>query len=184
MSTKPLALILGAGANTGAAITSSFLSLGYQIATASRSGTNSVSPDSGILSLQADFSTPSSIPSLFARIRSELNTAPSVVVYNAAALTPPPEKDSALSLPVDQFVKDLNVNSTSPYVAAQEAVRAWDELGEKLPTGANKTFIYTGNKLNQTILPVGDLITLGVGKSASAYWIGLADELYKAKGYR
>lgn len=184
MSPKPLALILGAGSNNGAALTTTFLSLGYQIALASRSGTNP-SPSSSskdILSLQADFSSPSSIPSLFSRIRSELHTSPSVVVYNAAALTPPPDKDSVLSLPVDQFVKDLNVNSVSPYVAAQEAVRGWEELGEV--QGVNKTFIYTGNKLNETILPVGDLITLGVGKNASAYWIGLADELYKSKGYR
>ena len=93
---------------------------------------------------------------------------------------------NVLSVPQDQFVKDLNVNTVSPYVAAMEAVRAWD--GEKGDDGeggrSNKTFIYTGNTLNQTIMPVPLFLTLGVGKSASAHGVGVADATYRERGYR
>jgi NAD(P)-dependent dehydrogenase (short-subunit alcohol dehydrogenase family) len=183
MSTKPVALILGAGPNIGSALTSSLAKLNYRIATASRSGTNSINPTTGILTLQADFATPTSIPSLFSAVLKEYGTAPSVVVWNAATLTPPPTPDNVLSVPADQFTKDLNVNTVSPYVAAQEAVKSWASMGEERE-GGNKTFIYTGNALNQTIMPVPLFLTLGVGKSASAHWIGLADALYREKGYR
>ncbi|KAB2107300.1 hypothetical protein AG0111_0g3677 [Alternaria gaisen] len=186
MSNTPIALILGSGPNVGTALTSSLTALGYRIATASRSGTNALNPLSGTLSLAADFSTPSSIPALFAAVTKEFGRAPSVVIWNAAALTPPPVEGNVLSVPQDQFVKDLNVNTVSPYVAAMEAVRAWDgELGgDGEGARSHKTFIYTGNTLNQTIMPVPLFLTLGVGKSASAHWVGLADATYRERGYR
>lgn len=184
MSPKPIALILGAGPNAGTAIASSLSSLGYRIATASRSSSSSstTSPSSETLSLTADFTNPSSIPPLFTRIHTDLHAYPSVVVYNAATLTPPADAGVVTSVPVDRFVADLNVNAVSPYVAAQEAVKGWKEMGKE--EGGDKTFIFTGNMLNRTILPVDALVTLGVGKSASAYWVGLADEIHKGEGYR
>jgi hypothetical protein len=180
MSTTPIALILGSGPNVGTALTTSL------IATASRSGTNALHPTNGTLSLAADFSSPSCIPSLFAAVLREYGAAPSVVIWNASALTPPPVEGNVLSVPQDQFVNDLNVNTVSPYVAAMEAVRAWDgEVGGDGEGGrSNKTFIYTGNTLNQTIMPVPLFLTLGVGKSASAHWVGLADATYRERGYR
>jgi NAD(P)-dependent dehydrogenase (short-subunit alcohol dehydrogenase family) len=113
-------------------------------------------------------------------VKKRLGVAPSVVVYNAAALTPPPDDSSVLSISQDSFVKDININTISPYTAAQEAVKGFASLSE----GIKKTFIYTGNMLNTVIMPVPMVLTLGVGKSASAYWIGTADALYKEKGYR
>lgn len=68
----------------------------------------------------------------------------------------------------------------SPYVAAQEAVIGW----ETLPKDTKKTFIYTGNALNVSVLPVPMMLDLGVRKSASSYWIAVADMLHSAKGYR
>lgn len=183
MSTKRVALILGSGPNVGTAITSSLTALNYRIATASRSGTNNLSPSTGILSLTADFATPSSIPTLFAAVAQEFGTPPSVVIWNAATLTPPPIEGSVLSVPADQFAKDLNVNTVSPYVAAMEAVKAWEGMQGK-EEGGNKTFIYTGNALNQIVMPVPLFLTLGVGKSASAHWVGLADATYRERGYR
>jgi NAD(P)-dependent dehydrogenase (short-subunit alcohol dehydrogenase family) len=185
MSSKPVALILGAGPNVGLAISSSLSTLNYRIATASRSGTNSIHPDTGILTLQADFTTPTNIPHLFSLVLKEFGTQPSVVVWNAAALTPPPAEDSVLSVSVEQFGKDLNVNTVSAYAAAQEAVKGWDSMaGQQHAAVGKKTFIYTGNMLNQTVAPVPLFLTLGVGKSASAHWVGLADALYRDKGYR
>jgi NAD(P)-dependent dehydrogenase (short-subunit alcohol dehydrogenase family) len=183
MSSKPVALILGAGPNVGAAISTSLSTLHYRIATASRSGTNTMNPDTGILTLKADFTAPTSIPHLFSLVLKEFGTPPSVVVWNAAALTPPPTEDSVLSVSVDQFGKDLNVNTVSAYAAAQEAVKGWNSMEGEHAAG-KKTFIYTGNMLNQTVAPVPLFLTLGVGKSASAHWVGLADALYREKGYR
>ena len=146
MSTSPIVLILGAGPRVGASVASTFASNGYKVAVASRSG----AAQEGYLGLKADFSKPDAIPGLFEAVKKELSAAPSVVVYNAAALTNPPDKESALSIPVETFSADLNVNTVSPYVAAQQAVLGW----ESLPKEGLKTFIYTGNGLNTKVMPV------------------------------
>ncbi|VUC21458.1 unnamed protein product [Clonostachys rosea] len=176
---SPIALILGSGPRVGASIAKSLAAKGYQIVVTSRHGTGAKTPE-GYLSLKADFSKPDSIPPLFDTVKSELQASPSVVVYNAATATPPPKADSVLSLPLDEYNSDLNVNSTSAYVAAQQAALGW----ETLPSDTKKSFIYTGNILNISILPVPTLLTLGVGKAASAYWLGLSDATYAAKGFR
>jgi NAD(P)-dependent dehydrogenase (short-subunit alcohol dehydrogenase family) len=178
--TAPVALILGAGPRVGGAVAEKFASLGYRIAVASRSGTGTKNA-SGFLTLKADFSKPETVAPLFAAVKAEFKTAPSVVIYNAAALTAPPDAESVLSLPVDTFASDLAINTTSAYAAAQHAVEAWATLPAD---GSQRTFIYTGNILNTTLLPYPLMLTLGVGKAASSFWISLADALYTAKGYR
>ncbi|KAH7381629.1 hypothetical protein BKA66DRAFT_442035 [Pyrenochaeta sp. MPI-SDFR-AT-0127] len=179
MSTPLVALILGSGPRVGAAVAETFAQNGYRVAIASRSGTGGKNA-SGFLSLKADFADPASVPALFDAVKTEFHSAPSVVVYNAATLTPPPDEKSALSLPVGNLVSDSNVNTVSPYVAAQQAISAW----ESLPQDVKKTFIYTGNILNTKVVPVPMMLTLGVGKSASAFWIGVADGTYAARGFR
>ncbi|KAI4596077.1 hypothetical protein KJ359_006371 [Pestalotiopsis sp. 9143b] len=179
MASKPVVLILGSGPRVGLSVAKKFASSGYSVAIASRSGSGSKN-EQGYLSLQADLTKPDAVPALFAAVKSEFQTVPSVVVYNAAGLTVPPNKDSVLSVPTEAVVSDLNINTVTPYVAAQQAVAAW----ESLPKETKKTFIYTGNILNTKILPVPMMINLGVGKSASAYWVGTADTLYSPQGYR
>jgi hypothetical protein len=76
------------------------------------------------------------------------------------------------------FVRDLNVNTISTFVAAQQAALAFAEL----PDSASRTFIYTGNILNITTIP--PLLDLGVGKSATAHIIQSAASAYKDKGYK
>ncbi|KAF3054941.1 hypothetical protein GL218_07347 [Daldinia childiae] len=174
-----VALILGAGPRVGASVAQKFASNGYKVAIASRSGTGSKTAE-GFLSLKADFTKPDSVPALFDAVKTEFKTAPSVVVYNAAALTNPPEKDSIFSIPSDSIVSDLNVNTVSPYVAAQQAVIGWATL----PKEAKKTFIYTGNILNVSVVPVPLMVDLGMGKSASAFWVGVADSVYSSQGFR
>ncbi|CZR61783.1 uncharacterized protein PAC_11680 [Phialocephala subalpina] len=175
----PVALILGAGPRVGASVAEKLASNGYLVVTASRSGSGTKT-NKGFLSLKADFSKPESIPALFDAVKTQFNTSPSVVVYNAAALTPPPDNDSVLSVPAESVLSDLNVNTISPYVAAQQAIIGW----ETLPKETKKTFIYTGNMTNVSILPVPMFLDLGMGKSASAFWIGVADATYSAKGFR
>jgi len=179
MATNPVVLILGAGPRVGASVAEKFASNGYQVVVASRSGTDTKTAN-GFLSLKADFTKPDSIPALFDAVKTEFHTSPSVVIYNAAALTNPPDKDSVLSVSADSVALDLNVNTVSPYVAAQQAVNGW----ETLPNETKKTFIYTGNILNLSIVPMPMMLDLGMGKSASAFWIGLADATYSARGFR
>ncbi|KAJ0414443.1 hypothetical protein BJY00DRAFT_30546 [Aspergillus carlsbadensis] len=179
MAPQPIALVLGAGPRIGASVAAAFQSKGYSVATASRSGTGAKTSE-GYLSLAADFGNPSSIAALFDSVKATFGAAPSVVVYNAASLTPPPDSDSVLSISAESFVNDLNINTVSPYVAAQRAVEEWATL----PGDVKKTFIYTGNPLNVNIMPVPLYLDLGVGKRASTYWIAVADATYAAKGYR
>jgi hypothetical protein len=175
----PIVLVLGSGPRVGASVAEAFKSSGYSIALASRKGTNSKTAE-GYFSVQADFATASSLPDVFSAVKSEFGAGPSVVIYNAAALTPPSDQSSVLSIPAEAVTKDLNINVVSPYVAAQQALVAW----ETLPQDTKKTFIYTGNARNEMIIPMPPMLNLGVGKAASAYWVGTADTLYKAKGYR
>jgi NAD(P)-dependent dehydrogenase (short-subunit alcohol dehydrogenase family) len=179
MTSTPIVLILGTGPRVGAAICKTFAADGYKIATASRKGSESKSDD-GILSIKADFTQPESIPSVFDSIKAKFGAAPSIVIYNAATFTPPPDKESTLSIPGAAVTSDLNVNVVSPYVAAQEAVRGSATLSAE----AKKVFIYTGNIQNQVVVPIPMMLTLGVGKAAVAYWIGVADAAYSVQGYR
>jgi NAD(P)-dependent dehydrogenase (short-subunit alcohol dehydrogenase family) len=179
MAAKPVVLILGAGPRIGASVAEKFASNGYKVAVASRSGSGSKTAK-GFLSLKADFTKPDSIPALFDAVKTEFHASPSVVVYNAAALTSPPDKDSIFSISAESVALDLNVNTISPYVAAQQAVSGWETLSKEI----KKTFIYTGNIMNVAIVPMPPMLDLGMGKSASAFWIGLADETHSARGFR
>nr|POF14346.1 hypothetical protein CFP56_03370 [Quercus suber] len=179
MAAFPVVLILGAGPRVGAAAAHQFASDGYKVAIAARKGTNTTTSE-GFLSLQADFNKPDSVPAVFETVKAELGVFPSVVIYNAAAFTPPSDKESALSITSAGVSSDLNVNVVSPFVAAQEAVKGWATLA----TGINKAFIFTGNIQNEVIIPSPAILSLGMGKAASAYWLGLADGAYSTHGYR
>lgn len=176
---KSVVLILGAGPRIGASVAIKFASNGYSVALASRSGTGTKT-DNGFLSLKADFAKPDSIPALFAAVKAEFQTFPAVIIYNAGSLTVPSDKDSVLSVPATSVASDLDVNTISPYVAAQQAVEGW----KTLPKETKKTFIYTGNITNVAIVPLPMMLDIGIGKSATAFWIGLADTLYADQGFR
>ncbi|EAU36117.1 predicted protein [Aspergillus terreus NIH2624] len=136
---KPLVLILGAGANVGAAVAHRFSQDGYQVAISARRIANGISPE-GYITIQADLSEKTAVPLIFEKVKSAAGI-PSVVIYNVKGF-------------------------------------------EQLPETVRKTFIYTGNWLNTTISASNVLVTLGIGKAASAYWVGSADQTYSLKGYR
>lgn len=98
-------------------------------------------------------------------------------ILEAAAVTQNDPKDP-LSLPLDAFTRDLNVNTNSAFVAAQQAVLAFKEL----PDSASRTFIYTGNILNTTT--IAPFLDLGVGKSATAHIIQSASQAYADEGFK
>lgn len=194
MSTAPVALILGAGANVGQNVARAFLAKGYKTVLASRSLKEEDSTSSQI-NIRSDFSDPESVAQVFSKVQSTLGH-PHVVVYNgmphatpprqciitnsflaAAAVTPGDAKDP-LALDLDKFSRDLAINTTSAFAAAQQAAGAF----AKLPETASRTFIYTGNITNVTAFPA--LLDLGVGKSATAHIVECAAEGYKEKGFK
>ncbi|KAJ9134283.1 short-chain dehydrogenases protein [Pleurostoma richardsiae] len=172
---SPVALILGAGANIGHHVGKAFAARGYKIALAARSLKEDEST-SDQMNIQSDFSDPDSVVAAFEKVTSRLG-APHVVIYNAAAVTLS-DRTNPLDIGVKDFTRDLTVNTTSAFVAAQQAALAF----EKLPDTASRTFIYTGNILN-----VSTIITLmdaGAGKSATAHIIQCAADAYKGKGFK
>ncbi|KAI0199815.1 hypothetical protein F4808DRAFT_201052 [Astrocystis sublimbata] len=179
MAAAPVVLILGSGPRVGACVAQKFASSGYKVAVTSRNAPEGKTPE-GYLSLRADFTKPDTVPAVFEAVKAEFKAPPTVVVYNAAALEFPPEADSPLSISSEKFTIDLNVNAISPYVAAQQALAGWDSL----PKGTKTAFIFTGNILNTVVAPMTEFTNLGVGKSAAAYWIGVADMAYTSRGYR
>jgi hypothetical protein len=88
-------------------------------------------------------------------------------------MTPDP-----ISIPLDEFVSNLNVNLISPYAVLQEAISGF----RTLPSSVLKTFIYTGNCLNNVVMPV--LLHLGVGKEGAAHMIESAVQGYGKEGFR
>ncbi|KAJ5753518.1 uncharacterized protein N7511_007671 [Penicillium nucicola] len=174
MST-PILLLLGAGSNVGHHVARSFAEKGYKIALVSRSLKEEDSTQDQI-NISANLSDPTSITEIFSKVRTRLGH-PSVVVYNAAAVTPSDPKDP-LSLSLADFTNDTNINTISAFAAAKEAAASFAQL----PETASKTFIYTGNILNTTTMP--PLLDLGVGKAATAHIIQSAAETYADRGYK
>jgi len=172
----PVLLILGGGPNIGYGVARAFTAKGYKVALTSRTSRNN-SKGEDYLYIQSDLSEPDAVASVFEKVREALGP-PSVVVYNAAAATLPTEKDDPLSLSVTSLTRDIAVNTTSVLSAAHHATISFGQL----PTSASRTFIYTGNRLN--IAPIPPLLSLGMGKSATAHMIALASQVYKDKGWK
>ncbi|RYO93571.1 hypothetical protein DL766_003943 [Monosporascus sp. MC13-8B] len=189
MAPAPIILILGSGANIGAAIARRFDKLGYQVALVSRQGSDGGAPTrtpEGYLKIRADLADAEAYAGIYSSVREALGGVPSVVVFNAASVTPAAEPGNMFSAPLDGFQRDLDLSVKGAFVAAREAYRLWSSESESDANdgGAKRQFIMTGNLLARAILPSPDFATLGIAKSASAFWIGLADKLYREKGFR
>jgi hypothetical protein len=70
------------------------------------------------------------------------------------------------------------VNTVSVYAAAKHAVDGFD----RLPRSTPKSFIFTGNILNISVIP--KLVALGAGKTASAHIIESGARASSEKGYQ
>lgn len=176
MSTKPVAVVFGAGANVGAAVVSKFASNGYRVAAVSRSQTPSVSADH--LAISADLTKPAQVVETLAFIQKTWGAFPSVIVWNAARRALPKDETNIFSVPLEELELDLAVNVTSPWAAAGEAIKNWGQ------SDTQSTFIYTGNRLGTSTVPVPAFASLGTAKRASTYWLEVADQIYKPKGWR
>lgn len=80
MSTPKVALIIGAGPNVGAALTSAFTAQGYKLALAARSLSDTMTAD-GNLHIKVDLSEPGNVVGMFEKCKKGLGT-PGVVCYN------------------------------------------------------------------------------------------------------
>ncbi|KFY79250.1 hypothetical protein V499_01727 [Pseudogymnoascus sp. VKM F-103] len=174
-TTSPIFLILGAGPNIGQAVARIFSSKGYKVALASRSQKEVDSTDNH-LHIPCDFSSTSDVIDAFTKVKKVFGI-PSVVVYNVSASTFTPAQDP-FALPLADLNKDLAINITSAFVAAQQAAACFSQL----PASAARTFIYTGNILNVSILP--GFLSQGLGKSAGAHMIWAASAAYKERGFK
>lgn len=88
------------------------------------------------------------------------------------------DKADPLSVSREDIIRDLNVNTVSPLLAAKEAISSF----KLLPDNAARTFIFTGNILNLGPLP--GMMNVGLGRSATAHWIETAAKAYKDRGYK
>lgn len=175
------ALIFGSGSNIGAGLVKGFLNAGYRVATVSRSK-DSATTHPEVHHIQADLSDPKAIPRVYAEVASAGYPFPSVVVWNAAAVSPPTDPKNPFEVPEEAFSRDQNLMITSPYIASREAVRVWQEINDE---GKRKgTFILTGNLLVKKTVPVPAYVGLGVGKCGAFAWLSLADAVFREKGIR
>ena len=195
---SPIILILGYGPNVGRHVAQAFTAKGYRVAVTSRNA-KETDNTSNQIHIPSNFSNPESIANIFSKVEAAFGL-PSVVVYNgtapflslideslsgralmlwseASAGKPNPAEDP-LSVPLNDFIQDLNVNTISAFVAAQQAALSFG----KLPPSASKTFIYTGNITNTS--PIASLMGAGVGKSATAHVVQVASQAYKEKGFK
>jgi len=92
-----VALILGAGPNIGASLSTAFASRGYAIALASRSADASQDSSSKI-HVQVDLAKPETVKSVFDEVEKKLGV-PGVVIYNGLSPNPhPPNDKESLSI--------------------------------------------------------------------------------------
>jgi NAD(P)-dependent dehydrogenase (short-subunit alcohol dehydrogenase family) len=192
-----IALILGSGAGLGSHVASRLHSEGYRVATVSRSLKDAENNGETALALECDLADPTGVETVFEKVRGAWGE-PSVVVYNgmipdtsigrlrhlyncidfeptAYAVTSGKTSETALDLSTAEFQQHLAVNTTSAFVAAREALSGFKKLG-------HGNFFYTGNMLVWN--PIPRLLTLGLGKTASAHFIQAADSVWREKGIR
>ncbi|KAI4153933.1 MAG: hypothetical protein LQ340_002006 [Diploschistes diacapsis] len=168
-STSPVILILGSGPNIGKHVAQAFAAKGYKVALASRKSKEEDNTEDQV-NISSDLSDPDSVIRTFSKVKALLGLPTAGATRN--------DPKSPLSLPLADFIRDLNINTTSAFVAAQQAAQVF----EQLPDSASKTFIYTGNMLN--IMTMAPMMDLGVGKSATAHIIQSAAAAYADRGFK
>lgn len=171
-------LFLGAGPNVGTASVRKFRSKGFKVAAVSRNPIDEVRQNADLV-IAADFKDPTCIVEIFEQVEKQLGI-PNVVIYNAYACLPlaGSYNPNPLASSIPRLLYDLNINTVSPYAAAQEAVKGF----LKLPPQIKKTFIFTGNKSNTAVSP--PMMTFGMTKGASWYMIQTLLAAFKEDGFR
>ncbi|CZR50993.1 uncharacterized protein PAC_00868 [Phialocephala subalpina] len=166
-------LVLGAGPNIGISLVKHFAAKGYKTAGVSRTPTAELK-GAADLALSADFSKPETIKPVFDEVKAKIGI-PNVVVFNAAASAMNPDP---FSISIEDFTKDVNINTISVFSALQQAIQGFKALPKDTP----KTFIYTGNCLLHVAMPV--LMDGGLGKRAGGFMVENAVLVHGGSGFR
>lgn len=87
-------------------------------------------------------------------------------------------EDNLSGISLEEVQQEFSINTFSPLFAAQEAVKGFKQL----PETASRTFIFTGNALNEIVIPA--VLTFGMTKSATARMITFASEAYNKQGFK
>lgn len=206
----PVLLLFGAGRNTGLATAKKFAGEGYKVAAVSRHPYEELKNVASLI-IPADLKDPAHIGIVFDKVAKELGT-PHVVIYNGESRRKYPEvlkspagrslssslsaskelkgeiaydsniidSQNPLQVPADRLMEALAVNTASPHEAARLAVKGFTSL----PEGTAKTFLFTGNPYHQQLNTTS--ILLGIGKTATAYWVEAAAKTpgYQRQGFR
>ncbi|KAH8595852.1 hypothetical protein B0O99DRAFT_144823 [Bisporella sp. PMI_857] len=172
----PVLLVLGAGPKIGLEVAKAFAAKGYKIALAARSFSDGVGED-GYLRLKVDLANTEEVPKTFTKVTEQLGI-PSVVVYNGSDAVRLNPEDPLSTVPIESVKREFAVNTFSPVLAAQEAVKGF----KKLPSSASRTFIFTGNFLNINVWP--SMLTFGMSKNATAHLIRGASIAYQSQGFK
>jgi NAD(P)-dependent dehydrogenase (short-subunit alcohol dehydrogenase family) len=101
-----------------------------------------------------------------------------LIAFPAAERVVRDPEDPLSSVSIEDFNHEMAVNATTPFFAAQEAVKGFRQLTDT----ASRTFIFTGNKLNVSARP--GVLVFGMGKSAAAHLVRAASIAYEQQGFK
>lgn len=87
-------------------------------------------------------------------------------------------EDNLSGFSFEEIQDEFSINTFSPLFAAQEAVKGFKQL----PQSASRTFIFTGNALNDLVIPA--VLTFGMAKSATARMVTFASAAYEKQGFK
>ncbi|KAL2869655.1 SDR family oxidoreductase [Aspergillus lucknowensis] len=180
--TQPVAFILGGGPRIGLAVATKFVAQGWSVALGRRNLGASVELK-GVMPVTVDVSSTQSVETAFAEVEAKLGF-PTLVVYNAASLTFPPNQGDPFSVSPEAFAQDTSINVTGGYAALHAATRGWEKLRESDSVEYNRrgVFIATGNVT--PFYPNPFATSLGSGKAGMVHLIELGEQEYKTAGYR
>ncbi|KAK2613304.1 hypothetical protein N8I77_000225 [Diaporthe amygdali] len=173
MSSTPVILIFGAGANTGLATAKKFAKEGYKVAAVSRNPSTELKAATDLI-VPADLTDPKTVETVFEKVTKELGV-PHVVVFSAAD-GQMVSGANPITVSTARLTETLTVSTISPYAAARLAIKGWATL----PASAAKAFLFVGNMMNTQVFPETHI--LGMAKNATAYFIETAAEAYKRAG--
>lgn len=167
MTTKPLCLIIGAGAGVGMANARRFGANGYALVLAARrkDEVERLCRELRDENIEAtaqviDAAKPGEVAATVASM-----DALDVLIYNAAGVS----MATPMALPIERLVADLNISVISALAAAQAAAPA-------MITAGRGTILFTGGGF--ALRPMAAMASLGIGKAAirNLAW-SLAEEL-------
>ncbi|KAF1818936.1 NAD(P)-binding protein [Dissoconium aciculare CBS 342.82] len=148
MAGNPIAVIVGVGPGTGAAIARRFATA-YPVALLARSPENfeglvtEINQSGGkALGVSTDVSSETSVKAAFEKIQQEFGKVPiAAAIFNASAR---PQRKPLLELTVDEFQAGFDVSSKGAFIFSQAVLPGLIEQAERQDAKYPPTLIFTG----------------------------------------